>query len=104
MHGPSIRAAICPTGHGPRQLGRPGSAFLWPLRHRSRLLPLALARAPVDHLGLTPGDIALSVNDRRSFELIRNEGLRQGEPGDVISDCGRDTGGKKVIGEDDGRG
>lgn len=33
---------------------------------------------PVDYLGRTPGDIALSINDEKSYVMIRNEGIRTG--------------------------
>jgi hypothetical protein len=32
----------------------------------------------VDFLGRTPGDISLSINDEKSYVMIRNEGLRTG--------------------------
>jgi len=32
-----------------------------------------------DYLGRTAGDIALSLNDEKSYMLIRNEGIRQGK-------------------------
>lgn len=32
----------------------------------------------IDHLGYTPADVSLSVNDAESYLLIRNEGLRSG--------------------------
>ncbi len=35
----------------------------------------------VDHLGYTPADVAISVNDAESYFLIKNEGLRSGEEG-----------------------